>query len=95
MHGVHAKAGQLGLENENTQGLQPELRPESQPGTCLAKTLDATPRAGTLSWQLLLVPLSALLQTQGVTATAAFVRRGFHVPFLYHWLSIHCQTWGS
>ena len=72
MHGVHAKAGQLGLENENTQGLQPELRPESQPGTCLAKTLDATPRAGTLSWQLLLVPLSALLQTQGVTATAAY-----------------------
>lgn len=84
MHRVHAKAGQLGLENENTQELQPELRPKSQPGTGLAKTLDATPRAGTLSWQLLLVPLSALPQTQGVTATAAFVRRGFHVPFLYH-----------
>lgn len=58
------------------------MRPRSQPGTGLAKTLDATPGAGTLSRQLLMTPLSALPQTQGVTATAAFVRRGFHVPLL-------------
>lgn len=44
---------------------------------------------------LLLVPLHVLLQTQGVTATAAFVRRGFHVPSYTTSFFIHCQAWGA
>ena len=77
MHRTHAKAGQLGLDNENTQEPQPELRPKSQPSTGLAKTLDATPRAGTFIMAAVPGALISLAPDTGCERHCCLCQKGF------------------